>query len=96
MEGLQIVHIESGGRGEYRASLPGSDNAGLLTYQRHDDTLIVTHTLVPGTLQGRGIAGQLVNQLIADAREYGWKIVPQCSYAARAFARHPEWADLRA
>ena len=96
MEGMQIAHTESGGRGEYRATLPDGTRAGVLTYQRHDDTMIATHTLVPGEMQGRGIAGHLVARLVADARAQGWKIVPQCSYVAMAFGRHPEWADLRA
>jgi len=42
------------------------------------------------------LLGKLVEALIADAREHGWKIVPECSYVAAAFKRHPEWADLLA
>ena len=25
----------------------------------------------------------------------GFKVVPECSYVAAAFGKHPEWADLR-
>lgn len=45
---------------------------------------------------GRGVAARLVDALIADARKFGFRIVPQCSYIDAAFRRHPEWADLRA
>jgi predicted GNAT family acetyltransferase len=54
------------------------------------------HTLVPSEIGGRGVAGKLVEALIADARAEGWKIAPDCSYVAAAFQRHPEWADLLA
>ena len=47
-------------------------------------------------MAGRGVAAKLVEALIADARAEGFRIVPACSYVAAAFARHPEWADLRA
>ncbi|MBC7158941.1 MAG: N-acetyltransferase, partial [Porphyrobacter sp.] len=46
--------------------------------------------------RGKGIAMKLVEALVADAREQGFTIEPQCSYVVAAFRRHPEWADLRA
>jgi predicted GNAT family acetyltransferase len=39
------------------------------------------------------VAQLLVEALIADAREQGFRIVPQCSYVAAQFRRHPDWAD---
>lgn len=58
--------------------------------------VIAAHTRVPKALEGRGIGSALVKALIADARAEGYQIVPQCSFVAAAFDRHPEWADLRA
>ena len=57
---------------------------------------VAEHTLVPPVISGRSVAAQLVQALIADAREQGFKVRPDCSYVAAAFQRHPEWADLRA
>ena len=37
-----------------------------------------------------------VKSAVQSAKAEGFRIVPQCSYVAAAFARHPEWADLRA
>jgi predicted GNAT family acetyltransferase len=51
---------------------------------------------VPKSIGGRGIAGLLVDALIADAREEGFRIVPQCWYVAKKFDANPDWADLRA
>jgi uncharacterized protein len=59
--------------------------------------------IVPGsdavgrlTWKARGIAAALVEKLVADAREHGFKIAPQCSYVEAKFRRNPDWADLRA
>ena len=82
--------------GEYRAAVSGSTSIGRLTYQRRGKVLTADHTLVPPEIGGKGVAARLVEALIADARESGDKIDPQCSYVEAAFRRHPEWAELRA
>ena len=96
MDGTTITRHDSGDHGEYRAAVPGSDVIGRLTYQRRGSTLIADHTLVPPEIGGKGVAARLVEALIADARQSGDKIEPQCSYVEAAFRRHPEWAELRA
>ena len=96
MEATTITRHDSGAHGEYRAQVAGSEAIGRLTYQRRGNVLTADHTLVPPEIGGRGVAARLVEALIADAREAGDKIVPQCSYVEAAFRRHPEWAELRA
>lgn len=93
---VTISHFDQGARGEYHAKVEGSDVIGRLTYSQHGDVITADHTLVPPEIGGRGVAGKLVEALIADARKMGFKIVPQCSYVETAFRRHPDWADLRA
>jgi predicted GNAT family acetyltransferase len=93
---IVISRHDQGARGEYHATVGGSDSIGRLTYQRRGNTLVADHTLVPAEIGGRGVAARLVEALVADAREAGDKIVPQCSYVEAAFRRHPDWADLRA
>ena len=96
MDGTTITRHDSGARGEYRAAVAGSEAIGRLTYERRGNTLVADDTQVPPEIGGRGVAARLVEALVADAREAGDKIVPQCSYVEAAFRRHPEWADLRA
>ena len=96
MDGITITRHDQGATGEYRAQVPGSDAIGRLTYQRRGTALIADHTLVPPEIGGKGVAGKLVEALIADARAAGDTIEPQCSYVEAAFRRHPEWAELRA
>ena len=82
--------------GEYHAHLPGVAAFGRLTWVRRGTVRVAEHTLVPSEIGGRGVAGSLVEALIADAREQGFKIDPVCSYVVAQFKRHPDWADLLA
>lgn len=94
--GLTITKHDRGGAGEYQAHLADSDSIGRLTWVERDGVHVADHTLVPPEIGGRGVAARLVEALVADARESGFKIVPMCSYVAVAFRRHPEWADVKA
>lgn len=91
------VQREDGPRGgRYVIRLGGGAEAELSYQRAGDGSRVVTHTGVPPAFEGRGIAGRLVDALIADARAEGFKITPLCSYVAAQFRRHPEWHDLRA
>ena len=96
MDEAVITHIDQGDEGEYQARVADNAAFGRLTYVRKGQVLTAEHTLVPAEIGGRGIAGKLVAAMVADAQAQGWKIVPECSYVAAAFKRHPEWADLLA
>jgi predicted GNAT family acetyltransferase len=75
----------------------GSDAEAELTFIVLDDERVLAdHTFTPVDLRGRGIAGALVERLVADARREGFKIVPQCPYVVAQFERHPDWSDVRA
>jgi len=94
---VEITRHDQGDKGEYHANVSGSDSVGRLTWiKRADDARVAEHTLVPPEIGGRGIAGELVKELVADARGNDLKIVPQCSYVAAKFDKNPEWADLLA
>ena len=96
MESVTITRHEKGDAGEYRAHVEGSPVLGRLTWITRDGARVAEHTLVPPEIGGRGVAGKLVEALIADARELGFRVEPECSYVAAAFDKHPEWAELRA
>ncbi|NKJ42812.1 GNAT family N-acetyltransferase [Novosphingobium sp. SG720] len=96
-ETVSITHEDQGSHGVYHAVVEGEAAQGVLTWREAAPGVVVAdHTLVPGAIGGRGVAARLVDALVADARERGWKIVPACSYVAAQFRRHPEWADLQA
>ncbi len=96
MESISITRHGDAQVGEYHAHVEGSPIVGRLTWVLRDSARVAEHTMVPTEIGGRGVAARLVDALIADARAEGFRIVPQCSYVAAQFKRHPEWDDLRA
>ena len=95
-DSIEVFREDETSHGAYRADVPGSARQAVLTWAARGPLRIADHTWVPPEARGKGIAAALVEALVADARELGFKIVPQCSYVEAAFRRHPEWAALRA
>ena len=95
---VTITHEARGEGGRYLARVEGEAHKGHLDWEPTDraNARIATHTIVPPEIGGRGVAGKLVDQLIADARQQDFRIVAQCSYVASKFDQNPDWADLRA
>lgn len=70
--------------------------ACVLEYQRDGRVMAIIHTGVPAAVGGRGVAAALTRAALDTARREGWKVRPQCSYAAAWLHRHPEYQDLLA
>jgi len=60
----------------------------------NESTVCLDHTFVDNSLRGQGVAGKLIEEVVAYAEKNGKKIRPQCSYAIDWFNRHSEHADL--
>lgn len=78
----------------YELEVPGG--MAFADYVQRGDILFITHTEVPAHLQGQGLAGRLVKDMLADVRRRGLKVVPLCSYVEIYFKRHPEERDVLA
>ena len=65
-------------------------------YEPGDGEIIITHTIVPGEIGGRGIGGELVREALEFARSEGSRVVLRCSYAEGYVKKHPEYASLAA
>lgn len=90
MNPLQIDHLPD--RGRFQARVDGQ--LCVADYRLTDGVMAVTHTEVPPSLQGRGIAAALVRALLDHAAAHGLKVRPLCSYARAYMQRHPETAAL--
>ncbi|MGB3165362.1 MAG: GNAT family N-acetyltransferase [Alteraurantiacibacter sp.] len=82
--------------GAYRMDVEGADRQAELTWQARGQARVADHTFTPPAARGKGIALKLVEAMVADAREQGFTIVPQCPYVEAQFRKHAEWADVRA
>ncbi len=97
MAEVSITHQDRGDSGRYVAAVDGSEHSGHLDWvARGEGVRAATHTLVPPEIGGRGVAAKLVEAMVADAREHGFRIDPLCSYVEAMFRRNQDWGELRA
>lgn len=78
----------------HRYELPVEGLVAVVTYNLSPPNLMITETLVPQTLEGRGIASRLARHVIADARARGLVILPVCPFFAAFFQKHPDQVDV--
>ncbi|EFF67015.1 acetyltransferase, GNAT family [Selenomonas noxia ATCC 43541] len=55
---------------------------------------VITHTEVDPAYGGQGIARRLIEEIVAEARRAGKKIVPLCSYADKMMTGKEEYRDV--
>ena len=78
----------------HRYELPVGEEVAVVVYNLSDRNLMITETLVPEALEGRGIASRLATHVIADARARGLLILPVCPFFSAYLQKHPEHADV--
>jgi uncharacterized protein len=75
---------------QYETTVDG--HLARLTYERDGDRVIMSHTLVPPPIEGRGVAAALVEVAVGDARDADLTVVPACSYVDAWLRRNPDQA----
>jgi uncharacterized protein len=83
---IQVDNISEQGR--FQAIVEG--HSCVADYTLSPGVLHITHTGVHPSLQGRGIAAQLIAAAFEHARTHALKIDPVCSYVQVYIRRHPE------
>jgi predicted GNAT family acetyltransferase len=63
-------------------------------YETAPGVITFTHTRVPESLRGKGIANELAKAALAAARERGLRVIPKCTFFGSYMKRHRETQDL--
>lgn len=79
--------------GRYEARVDGA-RAGLVTYRREGGQVVLLHTEVGESYEGKGVGSALARAALDGARSTGLRVVPECPFIAGWIARHPDYADL--
>jgi len=90
------IRLEDGEtKGRWVATVEGVAGEGEMTFSRMSPrSIIVDHTGVPDAMAGMGVAKALYRNLVAEAREKGFKFVPLCPYVKAQLEKHPEDRDV--
>lgn len=75
----------------------GGKEKAVITWEEstvEDNLIYVTHTIVHESLQGQGIAQELLERIVKHARDTGKKIVPVCKYAYKKFNQSDKYDDV--
>jgi predicted GNAT family acetyltransferase len=68
--------------------------AGYSEYQRGAGQIAFTHTVVVEAFSGRGLAGQLAEKALEDARANGVSVLPFCPFFKDYMTKHPQYTPL--
>ena len=92
MSDLSVMHEESDNKGRYYIVHASGESE--LTYSVMSSKLVIAdHTQVATGHEGEGIGLMMLREMIADARNRGFQIVPLCPFVNAQRRRHSEWAD---
>jgi uncharacterized protein len=67
---------------------------GEILYRLAPDALVLLHTEVLPSVEGKGLGAQLVAGALDDIRARGLHVVVVCPFVRAYIRRHPEYADL--
>lgn len=90
---MEIKREENEEEGRYFIMDNGSETAEM-EFRLRADRLIIVHTAVHESFEGKGYGIKLVEKAIEDARAGKYAIVPVCKFARKYFDKHPEAGDV--
>ena len=67
---------------------------GEILYRLAPDAVVLLHTEVLPSLEGKGLGAQLVAGALDDIRARGLHVVAVCPFVRAYIRRHPDYADL--
>jgi uncharacterized protein len=91
---MMIQQNDDGKRGSFYVK-DGDEELALMTYKwSSPNVFTIEHTEVSEKLEGKGIGKQLVQRAVEFAREKGYKMIAQCSFARAIINKTPEYQDV--
>jgi predicted GNAT family acetyltransferase len=91
---MLIQQKETDGNGKFYVEANGEILAKMEYTMPAKDKMIIAHTEVDASLNGKGIGVQLLHALVDYARTENIKIIPLCPFAKAIFDKRPEFRDV--
>ncbi len=93
---MLIQHKLVGNKGLFYVGQEGSILAEMVYTKPSDDKIIIEHTEVDPSLEGKGVGKQLVATAVEYARTHNLKIIPLCTFTKKVIDRTKEFQDVLA
>jgi predicted GNAT family acetyltransferase len=81
-------------RQRYEAVVGQTTLAGFVEYQDTSELVVLTHTEVGATFEGKGIGSALARAALDDVRERRLKALVICPFILGWLRTHPDYQDL--
>jgi uncharacterized protein len=91
---MLIQHKLVGKKGIFYVGQEGAIVAEMVYTKPSEDKIIIEHTEVDESLEGKGVGKQLVSTAVEYARAHNLKIIPLCPFAKKVFDRTKEFQDV--
>ena len=77
-----------------RYELTVDGQTAVVIYNKVAGGLLITETIVPIPLEGRGIASRMAKHVLADLKQRDMVILPTCPFFAGNQKKHPEYPEV--
>jgi len=91
---MDIQLRDDGKKGRFGIESDGNVLAEMTCVWAGPNKIIIDHTIVDKSLQGKNIGKQLVHRAVLFAREKHIKILPLCPFASAVFAQTLDYEDV--
>ncbi|SCY74975.1 GNAT family N-acetyltransferase [Flavobacterium caeni] len=87
---FELLHNEADHQFEFQID----GQTAFVEYFTEGKKVYLTHTEVPASMQGQGIASQLIQKTLRHLKAHHRILVPQCSFVSAYVNEHPEWRSI--
>lgn len=89
---IKHQHSEKGGKFYYEEN--GQQLAEMVYVMAGPQKMIIEHTEVHESMEGKGLGKKLLETLVNYVRKENIKVIPLCPFANATFKRMKEWQDV--
>jgi predicted GNAT family acetyltransferase len=91
-EAVDFESVDNCDASRFEATIGGE--LAVAEYERANGVITFTHTEVPPSMEGKGVASALARAALDRARTEGLAVEPLCPFVSAYIKRHPEYQDL--
>jgi predicted GNAT family acetyltransferase len=91
---MEIKHEHNEKKGRFYYEVGGKALAEMVYVMAGTEKMIIEHTEVDASLEGKGVGKKLLETLVQYVRQESIRVIPLCPFANATFKRVKEWQDV--